>query len=137
MMITPLFIGFLPSQVVQDFVHQQYFIAMLVYWKVITKFVLGVDQAWCPLSMWSFFRDFPEMDFPVTILVVHDAGWWQLKYFFDVHPYFGEDDPIWSPHFFQGGWFNHQLECLRLGNASFPWKVEDVSFTQMEGRNEI
>ena len=34
------------------------------------------------------------MDFPVTILVVHDAGWWQLKYIFDVHPYFGEDDPI-------------------------------------------
>ena len=37
-----------------------------------------------------------------------NPSWWQLKYFFYFHPYFGEDEPILT-HIFQRGWFNHQL----------------------------
>jgi len=46
-----------------------------------------------------------------TERVTHQKpGWWQLKYFWNVHPRkFGEDEPILT-NIFQLGWFNHQLD---------------------------
>ena len=46
--------------------------------------------------------------------------WWQLKYFWNFHPYLGKI-PILT-NIFQRGWFNHQLENIGGFSQGFPWK---------------
>ena len=48
-----------------------------------------------------------------------NPSWWQLKYFFYFHPYFGEDEPILT-HIFQRGWFNHQLTEVKKNWVTSP-----------------
>ena len=42
------------------------------------------------------------------------ARWWQLKHFWNFHPYLGEDFQF-DEHIFQMGWFNHQLDGWFVG----------------------
>ena len=46
------------------------------------------------------------------IFFIYAAGWCGIgeEIFFHVHPDPWGNDPIWRPHIFQVGWFNHQLE---------------------------
>ena len=38
---------------------------------------------------------------------IHDRWWFQIFYRFT--PKIGGNDPIWRPHMFEMGWFNHQM----------------------------
>ena len=62
----------------------------------------------------------------------YKTGWWQLTYFLNFTPKFGEDSHF-DEHIFQRGWFNHQLEKINsvifgISNSAdlsvFCWELE-------------
>ena len=63
-----------------------------------------------------------------TLYKLSLVGLWQLKYFWNFHPgSLGFHDPIWLPHIFQMGWFNHQL-----GHFTVFWLSKSIVITSFQ-----
>ncbi len=92
------------------------FLGCKYLWKGNLHHPNGLSLGFSPKNWWKWraakiklgggggFKDFLKIGGRIGRI----TRWWQLKYFWNFHSYWGKMNPIWPIDIFQMGWFNHQ-----------------------------